>query len=334
MFHNLQKKELIRLVRKVLRGKANAREQEFVEQYYRYFDQDGSLPPPLSSMEREKLEQKMLEIIRDTTDCEDKGKLISFSGKSFLKLAAASVALIAISVLVYRYRDAFHTSGGAPEQAKVAARVISTDFGKQTRFTLKDGTRVWLNASSSLKFPDKFAAGERRVILSGEAYFEVADDRNKPFIVVAGNTEVRQLGTHFNVKAYGDDGTVTTTLLEGAVSVTQHAMRGIQLLNPGEQAVSYNTENHAIEVTRPGSLAAVAWKNGLFSFHHTGIDEVMRQLSRWYGIKVEYKNSPHVFLTGEISRNLPLVQVAHMIEYMGEVKLLVNGGTVTVMNQK
>ncbi len=168
------------------------------------------------------------------------------------------------------------------EHSTVAAwNTLTTPRGGQYRLTLPDGTQVWLNAASALRFPTAFVAAERVVELTGEAYFEVAKDASKPFLVKAtGGTDVKVTGTHFNVNAYEEEAVSTVTLLEGAVTVNQ------QKLAPGEQATR---QNGRIRVTTADVDQAVAWKNGFFSFNDADIKTVMKELERWYDVKVKYE---------------------------------------------
>ena len=195
----------------------------------------------------------------------------------------------------------------------ITYNTISTPKGRQFALQLPDGSKVWLNAASSLRYPVVFAGSERRVEITGEAYFEVATLRLRsgqkmPFKVSIDNkTTVEVLGTHFNVNAYHDEGTIKTTLLEGAVKVSHE--KQTQLLKPGEQvSVSQSSQlSHPIPVQTD---EVVAWKNGTFSFTNASLETVMRQLARWYNIEVEFVGEiPGGAFSGEIDRSLTLDQV-------------------------
>jgi len=174
--------------------------------------------------------------------------------------------------------------------------------------TLPDGTRVWLNAASSLTYPTSFSGNERRVSVTGEAYFEVAHNQQLPFRVSVNNrTTIEVLGTHFNVNAYSDEASISTTLLEGKVKVM--AGKKFQMLSPGQQAqVSASMD---LRWNKNADLReTIAWKNGAFSFNQADLPTVLRQLSRWYNIQVEYLGKiPEAKFTGEIGRSLTLDQV-------------------------
>jgi transmembrane sensor len=184
---------------------------------------------------------------------------------------------------------------------------LTTPRGGQYELTLPDGTKVWLNAASSLTYPTAFTGGSRTVEMTGEAYFEVAHDKKRPFMVKASGQTIQDIGTHFNVNAYADEPAQVTTLLEGAVTVGGHP------LLPGEKATvtgATATGGGVIDVTKGDPERAVAWKNGLFDFTDAGLQTVMRQLSRWYNVDVTYEgNIPPRQFTGMIGRSLTLNQV-------------------------
>ncbi|MGN6509498.1 MAG: FecR family protein [Chitinophaga sp.] len=201
---------------------------------------------------------------------------------------------------------------------------ISTPRGGQYRIDLPDGSRVWLNAASSLTFPASFAGlQERSVELSGEAYFEVAEDANKPFRVISGGHRVEVLGTHFNVNAYHDEPEIKTTLLEGAVKVNG------SLLKPGQQSVM---RNGALSIRKADTEMETAWKNGEFIFDGQDFRTVMRMISRWYDADVVYEYDPKPFrIGGIVSRSRSIEEVLKMIEVTGEVKFRIEDGKIKVV---
>jgi transmembrane sensor len=183
---------------------------------------------------------------------------------------------------------------------------ISTDRGRQWRLTLPDGTRVWLNAASSIHYPLSFTGPERRVDLTGEAYFEVAHNAGQPFTVNAGGQTIRDIGTAFNINAYSDEPATKTTLVEGAATVNG------TLLKPGQQGILI--DNH-IQLSVANIPQALAWKNGFFGFDHADIHTVMRQLSRWYDVDVKFVGTPdNTPFQGKIGRDLSLAQVLKILE--------------------
>lgn len=201
-------------------------------------------------------------------------------------------------------------------EAAVTYNTISTPRGGQYQLTLQDGTKVWLNAESSLRFPTTFRSNERTVALEGEGYFEVVSNEKQPFFVHVGNMEVKVTGTHFNVKAYTDEPEIQTTLLQGKVAV-RNGSSEVMLL-PGQQArlnisdARLTTKNE-VDLTR-----VLAWKNDEFVFDDTEIKEVMRTLSRWYDFDAVYNESvQQAYLYGSISREKSLSSVLKMMEELG-----------------
>jgi transmembrane sensor len=186
--------------------------------------------------------------------------------------------------------------------------VLTTPRGGQYQLALSDGTKVWLNSNSSLRYATVFAGKVREVEMTGEAYFEVAHNATMPFIVKTNGQQVLVLGTHFNINAYTDESSIRTTLLEGSVQVTNSNDHVV--IGPGEQTQLTNNGN--IEVIKGVDVDdAVAWKNGFFSFRQADIHAVMRQLSRWYDMDVQYQGHINIneAFSGEIDRNLSLSDV-------------------------
>lgn len=189
-----------------------------------------------------------------------------------------------------------------------ALNTITIPRGRQFRLVLPDGSKVWLNSASSIRFPVAFTGAERQVAVSGEAYFEVAEDPAKPFTVeVTGKTTLRVLGTRFNLKAYPDEPVTVATLLQGKLAVEAGSGDKTVLL-PNEQAVVTGRQLRKNEVANAG--AAAAWKDGLFNFDNKKLDEVMRELARWYDLEIVYqKGVPDIMFGGEMGRNEPLSNV-------------------------
>jgi ferric-dicitrate binding protein FerR (iron transport regulator) len=216
-------------------------------------------------------------------------------------------------------------AAGDPVNGAPVYNKMTTPRGRQFQLILPDGTKVWLNAASSIKYPTAFLAGERRVELEGEAYFEVAKNAEKPFFVkINDKTEVEVLGTHFNVNAYPDEDIMHTTLLEGAVRV--NCAFGIGFLKPGDQAsvvrAGYvhpaGSTKWNLRVTAVNTQQFVAWKEGVFDFGYVNnLQAVMRQLARWYDVEIVYeKNVPNLEIWGKMQRNLTLVQVLKVLKGM------------------
>lgn len=206
---------------------------------------------------------------------------------------------------------------------KVLYNTLSTPPGGNYRVVLPDGSKVWLNASSSLKFPTAFRGKERKVEVKGEAYFEVEKDDAHPFIVRIRTAKgedmgtVKVLGTHFNIDAYMDNSTVKTTLVEGAIKVAVGSLQSA-VLQPGEQA-TIKRKKDQIQVAEIDTKEAIAWKNGFFRFEENDIADIMHEIGRWYDVEVSYKNpyNPERRYSGVISRHTKLSQVLKILEAGG-----------------
>ncbi|TBO44439.1 FecR family protein [Pedobacter kyonggii] len=204
--------------------------------------------------------------------------------------------------------------------------LLKTPRGGQYRLVLSDGTKVWLNAQSSIRYPAKFAPHSRVVELKGEAYFEVSKDKNRPFRVNINHTSIEVLGTHFNVMGYSDETGVKTSLLEGSVKVSSGSQS--RLIKPGEQALS----DHFVRVSEANVNEAVEWKNGNFNFAHEKIESIMRKIARWYDISVEYQGKiADVSFVGTIPRSQSIHTVLNYLELTGVVHFKIQGRRITVM---
>lgn len=235
----------------------------------------------------------------------------------------------------------------AATEEQMVYNSISTPKGRQFQLILPDGTKVWLNAASSLKYPTHFSGNERKVEIKGEAYFEVAKNPHKPFIVDlpsiggGGGGQVRVLGTHFNINAYDDEPAIKTTLLEGSVKVVnrQSAIGNDNsvMLKPGEQAELSRVNSprhggHALTIHHSPDIDKVmAWKNGVFNFNDATLQEVMHQLERWYDIEVVYETGiPKLEFVGKMGRDLSLNNVLRGLE-ISKVHCRLEGRKLIVM---
>jgi len=226
-----------------------------------------------------------------------------------------------------------YTSSGSPV-TEVLYNTISTPRGGQYQLTLADGTKVWLNSASSLRFPVVFQGLNREVEVSGEAYFEVEKNAKHPFKVTVhvANKEpetVEVLGTHFNINAYEDESNLRTTLFEGSVQV--HHSTGITRIKPGQQLQSGT--GMATVVNNADLEEVTAWREGAFYFEDADIKHVMRQIARWYDIEVEYKGNISKHFEGSIPQNVNIMKVLNMLELTGEVKFNIVGRKVVVLPQ-
>jgi ferric-dicitrate binding protein FerR (iron transport regulator) len=195
-----------------------------------------------------------------------------------------------------------------------------------------------LNAASSLRYPIYFPDGERRVELTGEAYFEIAKKYNEnrkrvPFRVGTRNQIVEVLGTHFNISSYEGESLEKTTLLEGSVKVSngKAGSADAQILRPGEQAQTKVGEDKGINVVEADAQQTVAWKDGYFMFRNTDLKDIVKELERWYDVKAEYESVSHEDkFTGYISRNVKISRVLKMLEEGGGIKFTVKGKKVKI----
>jgi transmembrane sensor len=224
---------------------------------------------------------------------------------------------------------AYNTGKTVPESA-VVFNTINTPRGGQYWVTLADGSRVLLNAASSLKYPVAFTGATRQVELTGEAYFEVAHNKAQPFIVKTLHQQVQVLGTHFNVNSYDDEESTNTTLLEGSVKVTTDVTTA--MLVPGEQAV-LNDKDNKIKLQQADLENIMAWKNGDFVFKEESLASIMRKVSRWYDVDVVYADTQkqNAAFGGWVSRSKNISAVLKVIELTGKVHFKVEGRRITVM---
>lgn len=223
---------------------------------------------------------------------------------------------------------AYNENGKNGDEIKY--NTLTTPIGGQYRIILPDGTGVWLNAGSSLRYPTAFSGKSRKVELTGEGYFEVAQNAAMPFYVtMASGVEVQVLGTHFNVNAYGDEKDITTTLLEGAVLVKNEIKANV--LQPGQQSIAGKNDNSLNVVKNADVAAVIAWKEGVFKFNDADIETVMKQLSRWYDIDIVYEGSPvKEYFNGTIPRNVPVSKVLELLELTGLVHFKIEGKKIIV----
>jgi transmembrane sensor len=218
-----------------------------------------------------------------------------------------------------------YNSNNSPKMRKTQAgelqyNTIATPRGGKYQVNLPDGTKVWLNAASELKYPVIFAVNERRVVLKGEAYFEVSKNRNSPFHVKTLSQDLEVLGTHFNVNAFADEQETKTTLLEGAVKIVPVNLNRSSkipaniILKPGQQAVLDKVE---LNIAKADISEVMSWKNGMFQFNDTELSSIMRQASRWYDVDVVYEGEiPAIRFSGEVSRNVNAATFLDMLKYL------------------
>jgi transmembrane sensor len=252
-----------------------------------------------------------------TLDSAANGKLAQQGNTTVLKAANGQLAYNAVN----------------ERPTEVVYNTLATPRGGQYRLVLPDGSKVWLNAASSIYYPTVFRGKERKVSITGEAYFEITENAAMPFVVEAttysGNRgEVKVLGTHFDVNAYNDEKTMNTTLLEGSVLVKKDGATA--LLKPGQQAQL--PKEGGIKLVNDADLEEiVAWKNGKTSFRKMDVENIMRQVARWYDVEIVYEDGIPDRYTGTVSRDVPVSQLLRYLELSGGVHFRIEGKKITVL---
>jgi transmembrane sensor len=243
--------------------------------------------------------------------------------------AGMSITKTADGKLIYAIDHAGENTGSANRNSPQPYNTIETPLGGQYQIKLPDGTMVWLNAASSLRFPAYFVPGEKRtVVLTGEAYFEVAHLKKQPFIVKTDRQDVTVLGTHFNINTYLNEPFVKTTLVEGRVSVSANSQTII--LQPGQESV-LDAANQ-MKVNAADLESVLAWKNGKFVYNNEDLYSIMRKVERWYNVQVVYKGdfTGRVF-NGSISRFNTVAEVLRKFELTNNLHFKIEGRRITVM---
>ncbi|TCC99557.1 FecR family protein [Pedobacter hiemivivus] len=255
------------------------------------------------------------------------GKTISLSGEQ---------TGIKIKETELRYDDGSRVASNSLDHVKVQMLIAATPIGGTYRLVLPDGTAVWLNAATSLKFPSSFKklteGQNRNVELTGEAYFEVAKDNSHPFIVKTRLQEVKVLGTHFNINSYPDDVDIKTTLLEGSVRVSSFGKKDNVFLKPNQQSI---VTANSIQVKTVDPADVISWKMGEFGFGGEPLRKIMKKIARWYNVDIVYTDQSlgDKIFSGTISKYGSITEVLRLLEATGEVKFKIDGRTVTVSNK-
>ena len=235
-----------------------------------------------------------------------------------LKIAAVLVVGFWVSTLIADWRP----------EATALTQAVHVPAGQRAELTLADGTDVWLNSGSTLRFPDRFAADSREVVLEGEGYFFVSRDEERPFTVRTARHAIRVLGTEFNVKAYPDEREERTTLVEGSVGL-RHAGK-VYMLRPNDQAVV--EEGREVRLTRVDARKEGLWRTGMFVFERETLESLMGELARWYNVTVFYTNErlKTLHFSGELDRYEDIGRILHMVGLTTDVTFSLQGRTVIV----
>jgi len=259
------------------------------------------------------------------------GQKISLTDASNGRIAnqkGVSIRKTAGGQLIYEAAALSAMGRDAAGREVVEFNTIEAPVGGQWQVILPDGSHVWLNALSSLTYPTNFAGNERRVKLSGQAYFEISHNRKMPFRVESKNQVVEVLGTHFDVMAYADEKLIKTTLLEGSVKISKKGET--EILKPGQQA---QVAENSMKIQNDVDLEdVVAWKNGYFKFNEN-LESIMNKVARWYNVDIDYqiKPDPELTFSGKISRSRNISGILKMLEYNGDVHFKIEGRRVIVM---
>ncbi len=229
--------------------------------------------------------------------------------------------------LIKKDNAVLYTSSNPRQSNYDIYNTIAVPRGGQYQLVLSDGTHVWLNAASSINYPVQFRDSERKVKITGEAYFEVTKNEAMPFKVLVGEAEIEVLSTKFNVNAYEDEPTINTTLAEGIVKINQ-GISSVQL-NPAQSALINSVGE--IKITEANLDQILAWKNGEFKFQDAEIETIMRQLARWYDVEIEYENKSSHHFNATISRDVPVSKILRLLELTKRVHFRIEEKKILVM---
>ncbi|MEO5888857.1 MAG: FecR domain-containing protein [Ferruginibacter sp.] len=258
--------------------------------------------------------------------------ILTLADGSTIILDSAKNGLLAKqgSTTVIKLNGKLNYNSSASATTEITYNTIATPRGGTYQIELPDGSLVWLNAASSLRFPTAFSAGERKVEVTGEAYFEVVKNKAMPFIVHVNNSTIRVMGTHFNVMAYDNESSLTTTLLEGAVKFVNG--NDSSILEPGQQTQFFG--NGRLDLLKAVDLEnVIAWKEGSFHFEGENLEIILRQLTRWYDIEVVYENkkTENLFYL-EMPRNTKLADILKVLELSSGIHFKIEGKIVKVIS--
>lgn len=355
-----KKKNLKTIVQKYLLGSVDQEEKDRVDHYYEDLQSDIDITNEKSEKQLQELESRMWSNIQQ----DHKINTLRHSRRVYLRWAAAVVLpLLLVGGYYLSTRDTTEINLAEVGPGKIGANLITeggqvysltsledlaklegdgiyreesgvetamheivTPKGGYYQLVLPDGTSVWLNAATVIRFPTHFAKNKREVFLSGEAYFDVTHDKSAPFIVHTDQQSTKVLGTKFNISSYKGQQTDIVTLIEGSVEASSQHNESIRM-TPGHQAhigkyIRYIAVENAEDVA--------AWRNGEFFFDNTPMDEVMSRIGRWYNIEVDLDNLPNNKLNGLVDRNVPLNKLLDLIETTSNIKIIVKNGRLTV----
>lgn len=278
----------------------------------------------ISLLLTDKPQYEKVALNNDVTPGGNKATLTLADGRTISLTEAASGELAVQSgVVVRKAADGqlvYEVAATNDATVPLTYNTIATPRGGQYQVVLPDGSEVWLNAASSLKYPASFSGlQERQVELTGEAYFEVAADKDKPFVVVSGQQSIEVLGTHFNVNAYRDEPATKTTLLGGSIRLHSEETEATYVLSPGQQAIKHGT---SFQVVKVDAQSAIAWKNGKFVFNGESLESILLKVARWYDVAIEFQDeqAKEIRFGGTMSRFENISKVLNKLEITGNVQ--------------
>ena len=285
------------------------------------------------------METTSLSVPRTVTTTPSDRPILRLAGGEVIDLDSAANGMLAVedgTQIIFDGKSLHYEGDLVDANGEILRNTIVTPKGRQYQLVLPDGTRIWLNAATTLTYPVKFSKNKRQVEISGEAYFEVEKAADWPFVVKTTSQQIEVLGTHFNVSAYDDDERAKTTLVEGRVKVASLLVDGqatsqAKVLRPGQQAITSRGSDH-IKVGEIDTEEVISWKENLFVFNNEEISEVMRKVSRWYDVEVEYLDGmAGKRIGGSIPRFGKLEQLMEALKATGLLHYKMEGGTVVVM---
>ena len=261
-----------------------------------------------------------------------KATLFFDDGRTYDLTNSGNLALTEDGIIIRNTENGLAYSGGELADGELRYNILRVPRGGEYVLTLPDGTHVWMNAESSIRYPIRFAADERKVELQGQAYFEVTHDEQRPFRVWSGNQEIRVLGTQFDLKAYQNDETITTTLVQGRVRISLKDNPEVQETLVSNEQCTFNKNENTLEKRKIETLPYISWRKGKLMFEDEELSEIMKTLQRWYDCDVVFasQRARHMKFTGTLKRYDDINEVLNKIAKTNEIKIYVNGNSIRI----
>jgi hypothetical protein len=261
-----------------------------------------------------------------------KATLFFDDGRTYELTNSGNLALNEEGTVIENTKNGLTYSVGENAGSELRYNILRVPRGGEYVLTLSDGTHVWLNAESSIRYPVHFTGKERKVEIQGQAYFQVAHDEQRPFRVWSANQEIQVLGTQFDLKAYQNDETITTTLVKGSVRISlKNNPQVEETLSPNEQC-TFNKSDNSLVKRKIEALPYVSWRSGKLMFEREELGEIMKTLQRWYDFDVEFasQRARHIRFTGTLMRYGDINEVLNKIAKTNEIKIHVKGNSVRI----